>query len=115
MDTKIDSVSLKKILKWVSKTDGSGFNPIPDIEKGLKLEHKKAEQIYAYLKQNGYIQHIGGLSPLYSKTSKVVSDLNAMRLWYDKLTGKVVVEIIIGVIIIVIGAVVLRYIRIGNN
>lgn len=104
MDTKIAGVSLKRILRWVSKTDTSGFNPVPDLKKGLKLDDSKTNQIYAYLKQNVYIQHTGGNSELYIKTAKVISELNTIKRWFEKPIGL----IIIGVIVIIIGSIALE-------
>ena len=99
MDTKIANVLLKKILKWVSKTDYSGFN-VPNIEKGLKLSsYQQAEEIFGFLKQEGYIQHVGGNSPLYRKTSKVISELNTLKSWHEKPLGIIIIIIISGVIL----------------
>ncbi|MFA6526299.1 MAG: hypothetical protein WCT26_02695 [Candidatus Buchananbacteria bacterium] len=105
MDTKIANVPLKKILQFVSRTDISGFDR-GDLNKGLKLDNLNiTDQIFGFLKQEDYIQHIGGNSPFYRKTSKVVSELNSLKQWFDKPVG----QIIVGVFITIIGALILKY------
>lgn len=96
---KIANVPIKKVLKWVSKSPDVGFN-FEDLQNGLKLNNTvDAQKIYyEFLKQNGYISHIGGNSELYRKTSKVMSDLNSMRSWFERPVGL----IIIGVLIVII-------------
>ncbi|MBU1202707.1 hypothetical protein KKH39_01550 [Patescibacteria group bacterium] len=98
---KIANIPIKKILKWVSKTPDAGFN-FQDLQNGLNVSSSDAQKIYyEFLKANGYINNSGSNPALYIKTSKVMSDLNAMKTWFERPVGL----IIIGVIIVIIAMV----------
>jgi hypothetical protein len=101
--------SYKEILIWVLKNGNSGFNRA-DLKNGLKLNsNNDVEKILGFLKQpltpnSAYIITHDN-SGQYFMTSKVVSELNSLKPWYDKLIGK----IIIGVMITIIATILLKY------
>lgn len=112
---KIANKSLKEILAWISKNSDPGFTR-GDLKKGLKLDNDEdVEKIFGFLKQpmspnEAFIKTFDN-SGRYVMTAKVMSELNSQKSWYEKPAGL----IIIGVLIVVIGAIILKCIGLNND